>query len=59
MEKGQVPTGRLQIVLLFSHPFGTYAFATIDPALKRWAILECHSGTTGMARRSQTIVLKI
>jgi len=30
-----------------SRPFGTYPTRTIDPALKRWAIVTCPSGTEG------------
>ena len=40
-------------VVVFSRPFGTYLAGRAHPALKRWAILGCPSGTGGEPRLSK------
>src|ERR1041384_7785389 len=48
----QVPKGRLKLHSHshFSRPFGTRIGANANPALKRWAIIVCPSGTAAVRR---------
>jgi hypothetical protein len=43
------PGGTTDPPARFSRPSGTWAIEGVDPTLKRWAIIECPSGTVKLA----------
>ncbi|HEX5218451.1 MAG TPA: hypothetical protein VFZ59_02700 [Verrucomicrobiae bacterium] len=46
----RVPKGRLKVPRSFSRPFGIRIHGPVNPALKRWAIVICPSGTVATRR---------